>query len=147
MALTQSPHITGREPTPTPMGTEVVNTLLSCPVATAGLVVNSIIEMGYLPEGCRFVDAVHAATDMDSGTALALSFGVVNAAGTDLDTVIQAGLTIGQAGTATVHTATLAALLLEATDAAPKKLGYKVTTAPTGAASGTIYTQLSYASK
>jgi hypothetical protein len=146
MPTARSPWVLGSKPMPIPNGSEVVNVLLECPVTAALTAANDIYLMGELPEDCALVDAVFATTDLDTdGTpAIALSFGVVNAAENDLTTTLQAALTIGHAGTATRLTPTVATLTTKSTSSTRVKLGYKVTTAADVGAAGTAYLSLSY---
>jgi hypothetical protein len=142
MAKVQSNWAKGVIPMPTPTGGEVVNVTLTLAVASTETALNDIYEMGALPAGCVLVDATFAATDLDTAGSPAnvMSFGVVNAGGTDLDTTLQASLTIGQGGTAARLTPTRDTMLLSGA----KKLGYKVTTASGTGAAGTVYLNLSY---
>lgn len=146
MATVRSPWALGSKPMPVPNGSEVVNVLLECPVTAAQTAANDIYLMGELPEDCALVDAVFAATDLDTdGTpAIALSFGIVNAAEADLTTTLQAALTVGQAATAARMTPTPTTLTTKSTSSTRLKLGYKVTTAADVGAAGTVYLSLSY---
>jgi hypothetical protein len=146
----RSPWATGAKVMPTPTGNEVINVLLSHTMTSAevdALAADDIITMGYLPENCTFVDAVCAmTTGIDTGSAFKLTFGVVNAGETDLDTALQADiLTDGTTSLARV-TLTETMLLLGATATTKKKLGYKVVVAAGTAAAGTVYLSLSYRS-
>ncbi|MCK7581004.1 MAG: hypothetical protein MZV65_39370 [Chromatiales bacterium] len=121
--------------------------LLSLPVTAAQTAAGDIYLMGELPEDCALVDAVFAATDLDTGTpAHAMSFGVINDDETDLATALQAALTVGQAGTAARLTPTVTTLTTKTDGKTRKKLGYKVTTASATGAAGTVYLSLSYRS-
>lgn len=147
MATIKSDWVTGRKAMPSPSGSEVVNVLLSLPITAAQTALNDIYLMGELPEDTILVDAVFAATDIDTGTAAhVMSFGEVNAAEDDLTTALQAGVDVGKAGTATRLTHTPTTLTLATTASARKKLGYKVTTAADAGAAGTVYLSLSYRS-
>ncbi len=148
MSNTKSKAANGIEPMPTPMGSEVVNVLLTAEIAAADSADGDIIILGELPEDCAFVDAVYVADDLDSnGTpALVSSFGVVNADEDGLDTVLQAGLTVGQAAGAVRATLTVAMLELVAAANAPKVLGFEVTTSAATGAAGTLGISLSYRS-
>jgi hypothetical protein len=148
MATVKSDWVTGKKPMPSPNGSEVVNVLLALPVTAAQTDLADIYIMGELPEDCALVDAVYAATDLDTAgsPAIALSFGVVNTGETDLGTVLQAAITVGQAGTAARLTPTLTTLGTVTDGSTRKKLGYKVTTAAGTGAAGTVYLSLSYRS-
>lgn len=145
MATAKSPWALGSKPMPIPNGSEVVNVLMECPVTAALTVEDAIYFMGELPEDCALVDAVFAATDLDTGTpAHAMSFGVLNAGATDLTTALHAAIVVGQAGTAARLTPTLITLTTKSTGSTRLKLGYKVTTAAATGAAGTVYLSLSY---
>lgn len=147
MATVRSPWALGKQPMPTPAGSEVVNVLLSLPVTAAQTAAGDIYLMGELPEDCALVDAVFAATDLDTGTpAHAMSFGVINDDENDLATALQTALTVGQAGTAARLTPTVTTLTTKTDGKTRKKLGYKVTTASATGAAGTVYLSLSYRS-
>lgn len=140
MATVKSNWITGRNPMPTPVGSEVVNVLLSVEVTAAQTAADTIIMMGSLPENCALVDAVFAADDLDSGSpAMVMSFGTINADEDDLTTTLQAGLTVGQGGAARL-TPTVATLGV----VGAVNLGYKVTTAAATGVAGTVLLSLSY---
>ena len=146
MATVKSPWALGSKPMPVPNGSEVVNVLLECPVTAAQTAADDIYFMGELPEDCVFVDAVLAATDLDTKSTpeMVLSFGVLDDGATDIATALQASLTIAQAGVPARITPTLTTLGLKTDGKTRKKLGYKVTTAAGTAAAGTVYLSLSY---
>ena len=146
MANTKSQAVLGPEPMPSPVGSEVVNVKLQVEVPVTGLEIGDLIILGEIPEDCVMVDAIYFADDLDTGTpAVAFSFGTINAGETDLTTVIEAALDIGEAGTASRLTPTVANLaILGGTSGAP--VGYKVTTIPATAAAGTLGVSLSYRS-
>jgi hypothetical protein len=145
MATVRSPWALGSKPMPIPNGSEVVNVLLECPVTAAQTAADDIYLMGELPEDCALVDAVFAATDIDTGTpAHVMSFGIVNAAENDLTTALQASIAVGQGATAARLTPTVATLTTKSTGSTRVKLGYKVTTASATGAAGTVYLSLSY---
>lgn len=146
MATIKSDWINGTKPMPQPNGAEVVNVTLTLAVLAAETAADDIYEMGELPEDCALVDAIYASTDIDTnGTpTVVLDFGVVNAGGTDLDTTLEAGLTIGQAGGAARLTPTATTLTTVTGGAARSKLGYKVATVSATGADGTVTLNLSY---
>lgn len=146
MAIVKSDYANGRKAMPAPVGSEVVNVLISMEVTAAQTASGDLWHMGDLPENCALVDAVYAADDLDSNGAPALvtSFGVINDGETDLTSAIQAGLTIGQAAGAARLTPDITTLTTVTTGSARKKLGYKVTTAAATGAAGTVYLSLSY---
>ncbi len=62
--------------------------------------VNDMIRLIEIPAGVTVQDYAFVFPDIDTGTpAFAFSFGVMNAAGTDLATVYASGLTAGQSNT------------------------------------------------
>lgn len=140
MANTKSPNALGQEPMVSPMGSELVNVMLTAQVAAADLAAGDLIILGEIPEDCVLVDAVYVTDDLDSnGTpAIALDFGTINAGETDLATTVEAGLTIGRAGGAARMTPTAAAL------ATKGKVGFKVATAAATGQAGAASVSLTY---
>ena len=147
MPRIQSLYAQGKLPTPISQGSDLVALPFECavPATGDGTAVNDIIEMGNLPAGHVVVDVLYSATDLDTGgaPAHAVSFGVLNAAKSDLSTdaadggaAWATGLTIGQAGTLTRQST--AAIHQVTAASAPRALGYKVTTASATKAAGTI---------
>lgn len=57
MALKQSQHALGQQPTPIPVGSQLCACRMSYTL-TADLAVNDIIHMGFLPANCVPVDAI-----------------------------------------------------------------------------------------
>lgn len=145
MANTKSPWAGGNKPMIAPMGSEVINVMLLTTVAAANLAANDLIMICDLPEDCVFVDAAFVSDDLDSdgAPALVLNFGVVNDAETDLETTLQAGLTVGQAGGVVRATLTKALLELKGGDTG-KRLGFKVATAAATGQAGELGMSLSY---
>ena len=146
MALLKSLYAQGRLPTPISQGSDLVALPFECaiPATGDGTALNDIIEMGVLPAGHVPVDVIYSSTDLDTGgPTIALSFGVLNAGKTDISTDAADGgaawataLTIAQGGTLARQTANV--LNSVAPSAAPRSLGYKVTTAATTKAAGTL---------
>ena len=146
MPRIQSLYATGSLPTPISQGSDTVTLHYECavPASGDGTAVNDIIEMGVLPAGHIPLDVVYSATDLDTGgPTFATSFGVLNAAKDDLSTaaadggaVWASGLTVGQ--TASLQRQSTAAIFAVAPSATPRSIGYKVTTAATTKAAGTI---------
>lgn len=145
MALVQSPWATGRKPMPSPIGSEVINVLLSADVTAAQTADGDIIAMGYLPEDCVLVDAVYAASDLDTNgsPAHAMSFGVINSDKDGLTTALETGIDVGQAGTAARLTPTTTTLTTKG-GTGGVLLGYEVTTSAATGAAGTVHLSLSY---
>lgn len=95
---------------------------------STALIANDLILLATIPAGVKLADYKFVLPDVDSnGTpAFAWSFGVLNAGGTDLGTVLASGITTGQASG--VHRAGNADhLTLDAT--VDRVLAIKVTTA------------------
>lgn len=147
MGNTKSPAVLGTRPQPSPVGSELVNVMLSAEVAAGDLGAGDLIILGRIPEDCVLVDAIYASDDLDSNgaPAVVLSFGTVNAGETDLTTVIEAGLTIAQAGGAARLTPTVANMAILGGDNG-LDVGFKVTTAAATGAAGTLQVSLSYRS-
>lgn len=147
MAIIQSDWALGRKPMPVPMGAHPINVLLTLPVTAAQTALADIYSMGYLPEDCVLVDAVFAATDIDTAGSAAhvMSFGILTDNESDLTgSALQASITVGQAGTAARLTPTVATLTTSCDGKTRKKLGFKVTTASGTGAAGTVYLSLTY---
>jgi hypothetical protein len=148
-ALTiQSPWANGQMAMPSPNGPEVINVLMALTLTSAqvdALAANDIITMGYLPENCAFVDAVCAMTaGIDTGNALDLDFGIVNAGETDLTTELVNSILVDGTTSLARVTMTETMLTLNTDGATRKKLGYKVATAAGTPGAGTIWLSLSY---
>ena len=91
--------------------------------------VNDMIRLIEIPAGVTVQDYAFVFPDIDSGSAaFAFSFGVMNAAGTDLATVYATGLTAGQSN-AIVRAPNSDAAQDAANNVLVRRLGIKVTTA------------------
>jgi hypothetical protein len=146
----KSDWATGVKPMPLPSGPEVVNVLMSKTLTAAevdALGVDDLIIMGYLPEDCVLVDAVFADTDLDTGDALDLDFGVINAAENDLATKLVDAPLVAGTRHVTALTHTVATLTTASTSSARKYLGYQVDVVAHTQAAGTLYLSLSYRNK
>ena len=152
MAFTNSnDYITGRKSVPTPMCVENVSVRYTLDLATGDLALNTIGQVGILPAGYVPVEVVVDATDMDSSTAaMVLQVGIWDGSDTALSTATADGgahwgvttatnaafrqyLTPNGRGLATVTAST-----------SDRKLGVKVTAAPTTAVAGTLGVTLTY---
>ena len=148
----RSDWASGKKPMPTPTGPEVVNVLTSIALTSAqvdALAANDIVVMGYLPEDCAFVGGICAMTaGIDTGSGFDLDFGIVNDGETDLGTelknspLVDGGTSLYVLGDQSNMTEAM--LLLNTDGKTRKKLGYKVATAATTPAAGTLYLSLSY---
>lgn len=152
MAFTGSNgYITGSKPVRTPSGPEICAMRFTLDMATADLALNSIGQIGVLPAGCVPVDVLVDGTDMDSSTAaMVLQVGIWDGSGASLSTAAADGGAHWGVTTA-VNTAFQQRLTpnvnsmasVTKTDA-DRKLGVKVTTAPTTAVAGTLGVTLLY---
>lgn len=152
MAFTKTnDYLTGRKPIPTPAGAEVMSVRFALDMATADLALNSIGQIGVLPAGCVPVDVHVDGTDMDTGAAaMVLQVGIWDGTAADLSTAAADGGAHWGATTA-VNTAFHQRLPINGVALASvksaqvdRKLGVKVTTAPTTAAAGTLGVTLFY---
>lgn len=148
----ESPWVTGRKQMPNPMGSELINVMTSLKLTSAqvgSLVAGDIIHMANLPEDCVLVDLVAADTDLDTGDGLDLDLGIINDDGDDWDTSGELQNSILVAGTTHVArvTPTVEILTTAAGATSPVKLGYKVSTAATTEAAGTLYLGVTYRAK
>lgn len=152
MAFTNSnDYISGRKPVPTPSGSEVLATRFTIDLATGDLVLNDIGQVGILPAGCVPVDLIIDGGDPDASTAaLVMQFGIWDGSGANLSTAAADGGAhwgVSQAVTAaftqqlTMNGQAMALVTAAATD---RKLGMKVTTAPTTAQAFTLGVTLLY---
>lgn len=144
-------HITGRLPAPTPSGAEIIATRFTLDMATADLALNTIGQIGILPAGCVPVDVFVDGTDMDSGAAaLVMQVGIWDGAASTLSTAAADGGAHWGVTTA-VNTAfsqrltrnvnTIESVQASASD---RRLGVRITTAPTTAVAGTLGVTLLY---
>ena len=120
-------------------------------LATGDLALNTIGQIGVLPAGCIPVDVHVDATDVDSGAAaLVMQVGIWDGAGANLSTAAADGGAHWGVTTA-VNTAfdqrltmNLNAMKTVTATQAERKLGVKVTTAPTTPVAGTLGVTLFY---
>ena len=152
MAFTNSnDFITGRKSAPTPAGCENVSVRFTVDLATADLALNTIGQVGVLPAGCVPVDVIVDGTDMDSGAAAVIfQVGIWDGSGANISTVAADGGAHWGATTA-VNAAFRQRLTFNANaidlvtqTQTDRKLGVKVTTAPTTAVAGTLGVTLIY---
>lgn len=139
-------YITGRKPVPTPAELDVVAVRFPIDLLTADLALNTIGQVGVLPAGYVPVDVFVDADDIDSGAAAAVfQVGIWDGAGASLSTdAADGGGAWGDTGTAvaTAFSKQLDRTLNNINKVAPtsvdRKIGVKVTTAPTTAVAGTL---------
>lgn len=152
MAFTASnDYITGRKPIPFPSGAEVLAVTFEIELATGDLAVNTIGQVGILPAGCVPVEVQVYHDDLDSSTAaLVMQVGIWDGSGASLSTAAADGG--AHWGVTTASTAALSEKLVRngiamesvQRSADDRKLGVKVTTAPTTAVAGTLGVTLFY---
>lgn len=148
MSFTNSnDHITGRSPVPFPAGAEVLAVRFVLALALADLALNTIGQIGVLPAGCVPVEVRVDGTDLDSGAGAGVyEVGIWDGSGASLSVAAaDGGGAWGNTGAAVATafdkalTRTLNNMANVAVDrAADRKIGLKVTTAPTAAVAGTI---------
>lgn len=144
-------YTTGRANPVTPAGAELASMRFTLAMATADLALNNIGQIGILPAGCVPVQLLVDGTDMDGGAAaMVLNVGILDAAGTALSTAAADGGAAWGSTTA-VNTAFQQQILSQpmatvTRSDADRKIGIKVTTAPTAAVAGTLGLTLIYRS-
>lgn len=149
---TTNDHTTGRKQCRYPSGPEVVAERFVQAMATADLALNTIGWIGILPAGCVPVGVRVDGSDMDSSTAAAVfQVGVLDAAETAFSTAAaDGGGAWGDTGSAVATafdkdlTRTLNNMASVTKTSTDRKLGVKVTTAPTTAVAGTLGLTLLY---
>jgi len=144
----RSAFMSGTTPVPVPSGPE--NITIEAPVATPGsLALNDVLEFFDLPAGALPVDFVLDSTDIDSGTAIVMSVGFLNAGKTAI--LVDApsggaawltGATIGQAGG--IVRPTVPAMFRVTPTAAARTIGVLITTAAGTPAAGTVTLSMVY---
>lgn len=152
MAFTNSnDYISGRLPVPTPAGSQVLSTRFTLSMATADAALNTIGQIGILPAGCIPIDVRVDMTDPDASTAaMVLQVGIWDGSGSSLSTDSADGG--AHWGTTTAVTAassqslTRNGVAMESVtkSSSDRKLGVKVTTAPTTAQVFTLGVTLLY---
>ncbi len=144
-------YITGRKPPVTPAGTEVVAVRYELDLTTGDLALNTIGQIGLLPAGCVPVDLLIDGDDLDTGAAaLVMQFGIWDGAGANLSVLAADGGKHWGTSTA-VNTDFLQritpngnAMSRVLPAQADRRLGVKVTTAPTTPAAGKLGVTLLY---
>lgn len=153
MAFTNSnDFITGRRPVPTPAGSEVLATRFTLAMATGDLALNTIGQIGILPAGCIPTDVRVDGTDMDSGAGAAVfQVGIWDGSSANLSSAAaDGGGAWGDTGTAVATafdkqlTRTLNNMASVSKADTDRRLGVKVTTAPSTAVAGTLGVTLLY---
>ena len=153
MAFTNSnDYITGRNPAPTPAGAELLSVRFTIAVTTGDLALNTIGQIGILPAGCIPVDVRVDGTDLDTGAGAGVyRVGILDAAGTAFSSAAaDGGGAWGDTGAAVATafdkalTRTLNNMATVQQSQSDRKIGLKVTTAPSTAAAGTLGLTLTY---
>lgn len=139
MAFTNSnDRLTGRKPALFPAGGEVVAQRDEIALVAADLDANDAGSVTILPAGCELVGIVYDSDDLDTNASptIVASVGLMNEAEGDLATVLAAGITASQDGTA-VQVVTPAMVRLAASTS-DRKIGVKFTAAAATKAAGTV---------
>ncbi len=153
MAFTNSnDYITGRKPTVFPAGSDLVTVNYELALPVGDLALNTIGQIGILPAGCVPVEARVYGDDLDSGAGAGVyQLGILDAAGTAISAAAaDGGGAWGDTGAAvaTAFDKPLSRTLRNMSSVTPtqtdRRLGLKVTTAPTTPAAGTIGVALTY---
>lgn len=147
MAFTNSNnYLTGRTPVLFPAGSELVAMRFTLALPVGDLVLNTIGQIGILPAGLVPVDVRVDGGDLDTGAGAGVyQVGLLDAPGTGMSAAAaDGGGAWGDTGAAVATafdkalTRTLNNMASVTATQADRKLGLKVTTAPTTAAAGTI---------
>lgn len=139
MAFTNTnDRLTGRKPAVYPAGGEVVSQRDEIALVAADLDLNDAGSVTILPAGMELVGIVYDSDDLDTNASptIAASVGIMNAADTDLATVLASGITASQTGTA-VHLVTPAMLRLAKADV-DRRIGVKFTAASATKQNGSV---------
>lgn len=153
MALLKTDYANGVKRMPEAQGAEVVAVRMEYSLAAA-LILDDVIEMGFLPAGHVPVDCIIDSDDLDTNgsPAIDIEVGILNAAKDDIDATASGGAawtgtddSVAQAavGLSRATGRAITRVVPDATD--EQSVGIHVTTAPaTGATSGDIGMTLLY---
>lgn len=136
MARYLSDVLLGKRNVSQPDDSDIDDTPIDVTLPAVALAVGDIISLVDLPPGVKMTDFDVSAPQLDSNGAptLAFSIGEENAAGTDLATVYESGLTFGRGANGSISRAlTFAAAAAVATST--RRISLKVTTAAATSAS------------
>ena len=152
MSFTNSnDYITGRKPVTFPAGPEVCAARFTLAMTTGDAALNTIGQIGILPAGCVPVDVFVDMTDPDASTAaMILQVGIWDGSSANISTAAADGG--ANWGTTTAVTAdssqrlTRNGVVIESVQSSQsdRRLGVKVTTAPTTAQAFTLGVTLLY---
>lgn len=145
-------HINGRQQCRAPAGAEIVSERFTLALATGDLALNTIGQIGLLPAGCVPVEVRVDGSDMDSGAGAAVfEVGIWDGSGASLSTAAaDGGGAWGNTGAAVATafdkslTRTLNNMASVQASQSDRRLGVKVTTAPSTAVAGTLGVTLLY---
>lgn len=145
-------YITGQRPVRNPDAGSIMAMRFTLAMATADLALNTIGQIGWLPAGCVPVDVRVDGTDMDSGAGAAVfQVGIWDGASANLSSAAaDGGGAWGDTGTAVATafdkqlTRTLNNMASVTPSQSDRRLGVKVTTAPSTAVAGTLGVTLFY---
>lgn len=145
-------YITGRKPAVFPAGAELVTVNYELDLAVGDLALNAIGQIGILPAGCIPVEVRVYGGDLDSGAGAGVyQVGVLDAAGTAFSTAAaDGGAAWGDTGAAVATafdkslTRSLNSMSTVTAASTDRKIGVKVTTAPSTAVAGKLGVALTY---
>ncbi len=152
MSFTNSnDYITGRKPVLQPAGAEVVAVRYTLAIPTGDAALNTIGQIGILPPGCVPVDVFVDMTDPDASTAaMTLQVGIWDGSAANLSSAAEDGGaywgTTAAATSASSQRLSRNGVAMESVTPvnADRKLGVKVTTAPTTAQAFTLGVTILY---
>ncbi len=130
MAKYLSDVASGKKSVPQPYDATVATIPIDITLPAVPLAAGDLITLVDIPPGVQLTDYYLFAPQLDSNAAPALDFsiGVENAAGTDLSTVYETGLTFGRTASGSIaRTGNAAAAMADRT--AVRRIALKVTTA------------------
>lgn len=144
-------QITGRKPIRIPSGPEVCHERFTLSMLAGDMALNTIGQVGILPPGCVPVDVRVGGSDPDASTAaLVMQVGIWDGSGANISTAAADGGAhwgVTAATTAAFDQALTrngTAMLTVAPSNSERKIGAKVTTAPTTAQAWTMYLDVWY---
>jgi hypothetical protein len=131
-------RLTGRKPTLFPAGGEVVAQRDAVTLVSADLDANDAGSVTILPAGCELVGITYDSDDLDTNASptITAQVGIMNAADTDLATVLVSNIQASRDGTA-AHLVTTPMLRLEASQE-DRRIGIKFTAAAATKAAGSV---------
>lgn len=152
MAFTNTnDQINGRKPIRMPQGAEVVHERFTLSMATGDMALNTIGQIGILPAGCVPVDVRIGGSDPDASTAaMVMQIGIWDGSSANISTSAADGGAhwgVNTAVTAAFDQALTrngTAMLTVSPSTSERKIGGKVTTAPTTAQAWTLYLDVWY---